>query len=155
MSNDEAARHPMLERLDAIVGEWSIEASIDPEETARAVFEWVLGGQFLMERSEVADVPEAPDGIAIVGVDRDGEGYTQHYFDSRGVARLYSMTFRDGVWTLLRDAADFTPLDFWQRFTGELSPDGSTITGRWETSQDGSTWEHDFDLTYRKVTSPG
>jgi hypothetical protein len=55
----------------------------------------------------------------------------------------------------LRDAADFTPLDFWQRFTGELSPDGSTITGRWETSQDGSTWEHDFDLIYRKVTSPG
>jgi hypothetical protein len=62
------------------------------------------------------------------------------------------MTFRDGVWTLLRDAPDFTPLNFWQRFTGELSADGGTIRGRWETSQDGSTWEHDFDLTYRKVT---
>ena len=61
-------------------------------------------------RSEVPDVPEAPDGIAIVGVDRDGEAYTQHYFDSRGVARVYAMTFRDGVWTLLRDAPDFTPL---------------------------------------------
>jgi hypothetical protein len=71
--NDEAARHPMLERLDAFIGEWSIEASFGPDVTARAVFEWVLGGQFLMERSEVPDVPEAPDGIAIIGVDRNGE----------------------------------------------------------------------------------
>jgi hypothetical protein len=150
--NDGAARHPMLERLDAFVGEWSIAASFDPDVTGRAVFEWVLGGQFLMERSEVPDVPEAPDGIAIIGLDRDGEAYTQHYFDSRGVARVYAMTVRDGVWALLRDAPDFTPLDFWQRFTGEFSADGGTINGRWETSRDGSTWERDFDLTYRKVT---
>jgi hypothetical protein len=147
--NDEAARHPLLERLDAFIGEWSIEASFGPDATARAVFEWVLGGQFLVERSEV---PDAPDGIAIVGLDRDGQAYTQHYFDSRGVARVYAMTFSDGVWTLLRDAPDFTPLDFWQRFTGEFSDDGRTISGRWETSQDGSTWEHDFGLIYRKVT---
>ena len=85
-------------------------------------------------------------------MDRDGEAYTQHYFDSRGVARVYAMTFRDGMWALLRDAPDFTPLDFCQRFTGEFSADGGTINGRWETSQDGSTWERDFDLTYRKVT---
>jgi hypothetical protein len=39
----------------------------------------------------------------------------------------------------------------WQRFTGEFSGDGRTISGRWETSQDGSTWEHDFDLIYRRV----
>jgi hypothetical protein len=149
---DRAARHPMLERLEAFTGEWSIEAAFAPGVTGRAVFEWVLGRQFLMERSEVPDVPEAPDGIAIIGVARDGAAYTQHYFDSRGVARVYAMTFHDGVWTLLRDAPDFTALDFWQRFTGEFSADGGTISGRWETSQDGSTWEHDFDLTYRKVT---
>ena len=47
---------------------------------------------------------------------------------------------------------DFSPLDFWQRFTGEFSADGRTISGRWETSSDGSTWEHDFDPTYRKLT---
>ena len=26
------------------------------------------------------------------------------------------------------------------------------ISGRWEPSSDGSTWEHDFDPTYRKLT---
>jgi hypothetical protein len=30
--------------------------------------------------------------------------------------------------------------------TGELSADGNTISGRSESSKDGSTWEHDFDL---------
>ena len=62
------------------------------------------------------------------------------------------MTLREGVWTLLRDRPDFTPLAFAQRFTGTFGADGRTITGRWETSDDGgATWAHDFDLTYRKI----
>jgi len=28
----------------------------------------------------------------VIGPDA-GDGYTQHYFDSRGIARLYAMTF--------------------------------------------------------------
>ena len=56
MPDDEAARHPMLERLDALVGEWTVEASFDPGVTGRAVFEWVLGGQFLMERDDLFDL---------------------------------------------------------------------------------------------------
>jgi len=150
---DQATRYAALERLDAFVGEWSVEASFADLSApggaiGHAVFEWVLGGQFLVERAEV---PDAPDSIAIVGLDPDGEAFTQHYFDSRGVARLYAMTFSDGVWTLLRDSPDFSPLDFWQRFTGEFSADGGTISGRWETCRNGSSWEHDFDLIYRKL----
>ncbi|MGI8795561.1 MAG: hypothetical protein ACR2IR_03060, partial [Acidimicrobiia bacterium] len=59
------------------------------------------GEQFLVERWEVPH-PDAPDGIAIIGVDQSGENYLQHYFDSRGVARVYEMSFRDGVWELWR-----------------------------------------------------
>ena len=43
--------------------------------------------------------------------------------------RLYAMTFRDGIWTLVRSSPDFTPLDFSQRFTGRFSADGNTISG--------------------------
>jgi hypothetical protein len=93
----------------------------------------------------------APDGIAIIGVDPDHEAYSQHYFDSRGVARVYAMSLSDGVWKLLRDSPDFSPLNFSQCFTGTFGDDGNTIDGRWETSSDGSSWEHDFDLTYTKV----
>ncbi len=79
-----------------------------------------------------------------------GDAYTQHYFDSRGVVRLYAMTFRDGICTPMRDSPDFTPLDFWQRFTGRFSADGNTISCTWETG-DGSSWNKDFDLTYARI----
>jgi hypothetical protein len=61
------------------------------------------------------------------------------------------MTFSDGVWTLLRESPDFSPLDFSQRFTGTFSDDGDSIIGRWEISRDGSPWERDFDLSYFRV----
>jgi hypothetical protein len=40
---------------------------------------------------------------------------------------------------------------FFQRFTGTFSTDRRTITGGWEGSRDGSSWEPDFDVTYTKV----
>ena len=39
-----------------------------------------------------------PDGMAILG---EGEtGFAQHYFDSRGVARVYAMTLGPERWEL-------------------------------------------------------
>jgi hypothetical protein len=111
----------------------------------------LVGEQFIIERWQIP-IPEAPDGIAIIGADPESEGnYRQHYFDSRGVARLYKMSLDAGVWRLWRDEPDFSPLDFSQRFTGTFSADGKTIAGRWEICHDGTTWEPDFDLTYTKA----
>ncbi len=146
-----------IKRLDPFIGEWSLEADIPQappagsDARARAVFEWMPGERFLVQRWEVPQ-PAAPDGIAIIGFDSGREIYLQHYFDSRGVARVYEMSFSDGVWKLWRESPDFSPLDFRQRFDGTFSEDGRTIAGRWEISPDGSSWEHDFDLTYTKVT---
>lgn len=68
------------------------------------------------------------------------------------MARLiYKMRFANGVWKLWRDTADFSPLNFAQRYTGTFSADGKTIARVWEICHDGTTWEHDFDLAYRKV----
>jgi hypothetical protein len=130
--------------------EASLPAAPPTGVVGRCAFEWALDGQFLVQRSEVPD-PDAPDGLAIIGLASDGETYTQHYFDSRGIARVYAMTFRDGVWRLLRNAPDFTPLSFSQRFTGTFGDGGRTIRGRWEKSSDGSSWELDFELTYTRV----
>jgi len=141
-----------MKRLEPLVGGWITEAifSFTPEPVGGHVsFSWELGGQFLLERSSV-DHPDAPDSLALISA--DGDGYVQHYFDARGVVRTYRMTLRDSVWTLLRDRPDFTPLDFAQRYTGTFGEDGQTITGRWEMSHDGgTTWEHDFDLNYRRT----
>ena len=76
---------------------------------------------------------------------------TSSTISTRGVARVYKMSFGDGVWRLWRDEPDFSPLDFAQRYVGTFSDDDTTIAGAWEMRHDGTTWEHDFDITYIKV----
>ena len=140
--------------LDALVGEWDV-AIVNPvlggePVRGRSSFAWILGGAYLVQRTAV-EHPDAPDAEMIVapGV-ADGE-YVQHYFDARGVSRIYAMTFGDGRWTLLRDAPDFSDLAFVQRFVGELEPGGDAIRGRWETAPEkGAPWELDFELTYTR-----
>lgn len=88
--------------LDVFIGEWTEQVLRPDIPPGRVSFEWALEGQFLIQRSEIPQ-PEFPDSIALVAYDGDAETYTQHYFDSRGVARIYKMGLRDGVWTLLRD----------------------------------------------------
>jgi ketosteroid isomerase-like protein len=61
------------------------------------------------------------------------------------------MTLEDGVWKLERKKEDFSPLDFSQRFTGTFGRDGKSIEGTWEIAHDHSTYEKDFDITYKKV----
>lgn len=150
----DATNSGALKALERLVGEWSMVPTFEgippPGVGAPVSFEWLSGGRFLIQRWEVP-VPEAPDGIAIIGCDPEREGYyLQHYFDSRGVARVYRMTLEGRVWKLWRDQPDFSPLEFSQRFTGEFSDDGRTIAGAWEIRHDGKDWEHDFDLTYSK-----
>ena len=135
-----------LEALKPLVGEWRLLATfkdMPPADIgARVTFEWLPGERFLIQRWEVP-IAEAPDGIAIIGPDPEISGnYLQHYFDTRGVARVYKMSFEE---------ADFSPLDFSQRYTGTFSDDGTTIAGAWEICHDGKTWEHDFDLSYTKA----
>lgn len=152
MSDDET-RTEALARLEPLVGVWSIEVpafAFPPElaDRARMTNEWTLGGAYLLQRSSVP-APEAPDGHCLIKAKPDGD-YLQHYFDSRGVTRVYAMTFDGRNWTLERRTADFTPLSFHQRWTAAFVDD-DRIDGRWESSPDGASWELDFDLTYRRV----
>lgn len=153
---DQPARTAALERLDPLVGTWNLEAAFPGRPATgprggQCVFEWMKGRQLLIQRTR-SPVPQVPDSIAVIAYDPEKAELLQHYFDSRGVIRLYAMSFRDGVWTLLRDSPDFSPLNFAQRFTGSFGDDGDTIRGTWERSHAGSTWQKDFDLIYRRVT---
>lgn len=148
---DGSARQEVLARLDVLVGEWDVEAEFPGQDVGagRSVFEWTLDRQFLVQRTEAPN--PAPDSTAIVSVEPETGAYTQHYFDARGVVRLYAMSFDGEVWRLLREEEDFSPLSFRQRFTGRLSADGDSIHGVWERSEGGSAeWERDFGLTYRR-----
>ena len=86
--------------------------------------------------------------MAIIGFDESKSALLQHYFDSRGVARIYEMAFDGEVWTLERHGP--RP-DFSQRFSGRFDVDRNRIVGAWEGSDDGVSWSHDFDLTYTRM----
>ena len=144
-SVDTAAR----ERLQVLVGTWTMQAG-PPDGppwpgSAWVRFEWLDGAPLLIERWHV-DMPEAPDGTAIIGCDGVSSSYYQLYTDERDVQRIYAMSLDDTVWRLWRDG-----LPFAQRFTGRFSEDRRTITGRWEIAEPGEPFRTDFDLTYTKV----
>jgi hypothetical protein len=145
----ESTKTVARERLEAFVGEWTIEAGPPGGPPwpggGRVSFEWLDGVPLLIERSHV-DLPEAPDGVAVIGCDGMSDTYYQLYTDERDVQRVYEMSISDGVWKLWRDGEPFS-----QRFRGTFSEDGKTIVGRWEIAEDRKTWKTDFDLTYTKV----
>jgi hypothetical protein len=145
-----------LAALAPFVGTWDMEARWPPESSVvpeiegevTTTFEWVLNEAFLLQRSNAP--PPIPQGLCVIGEDQATGAYTQHYFDSRGVARVYAMTFDGTTWTLERVRADFTPLDFSQRYIGIFDDDGNAIRGRWESRQEGSAWQIDFELSYHR-----
>lgn len=136
--------NPALEPLTPLIGEWDVEVPRFPGQRGRATFEWLEGGAFLRFHAEAPE--PAPSGTLIISRDDASEVYTALHYDSRGVSRVYAMTFDDGAWKIWRNAPGFS-----QRFTGTLADDGRSIRASWEKSPDGSDWEHDFDLLYTRA----
>jgi hypothetical protein len=134
--------HPMLRDLGRLIGRWDVELIFPTDPPGRvhaqAVFDWLERQAFVIEHFG--------GSTWIIGLDDTMEAYSVLYHDERGVSRVYQMSLRDGCWKLWRNTPDFS-----QRFEGQFSADGRTITARWEKSSDGATWEHDFDLTYTRL----
>jgi hypothetical protein len=135
--------------LHDFVGEWELAVDLPGAEHERGHVHFELMGEILVQRT-VLPSADAPGSCCIVLTRPDGS-YVQHYFDARGVARMYAMTFDGRTWTLERTEPDFSPLDFQQRYIGRFSDDHSTIDGEWQRSADGLDWSRDFGLIYSRV----
>lgn len=152
MSTDAA-----LKLLGRFVGSWVTEAthSAMPGVVVHgtAVFEWLEGERFLIQRART-DHPDFPDSIAIIGFtdqDRVGEvterepELTMHYFDSRGVFRVYAASVDDAALGFSRAAPGFS-----QRFRGTFDASGALV-GVWQLSRDDVHWDDDLAITYRRA----
>jgi hypothetical protein len=143
--------NPSLKQLEGWAGDWEMELSNAsflprPSDTVKGPvsFEWVQDGAFLLMRQ--GDKPPSPPAARwLISRDDSAPDYTVLYYDARGVSRVYHMSFEDGVWRIWRSAPGFS-----QRFEGRFSDDGNTMTAAWEKSFDGTQWEHDFNVTYRR-----
>jgi hypothetical protein len=137
-----------MDALEALMGEWTTEVR-HPNPDIGVVHggmtvEWLDGGGYLVQRSWTEDA-RFPRWLSLIGPTEAGDRIVQHYFDSRGVARIYEISLEGGVWRQWRDDPEMS-----QRFTGRFSDDGSEIEMRLERTEPDGTWIHDFDLVYHR-----
>jgi hypothetical protein len=157
----QTAANLRLKPLDRLVGRWTSESTHPalPGVTVSGtlVAEWLEGGHFLMLRTR-NDHPDLPDSVSIVGfsdVDREDDApedtaarrteLSLHYYDSRGVSRVYEALVDGESWRLWRNAPELS-----QTFVGEFSDDGDTVLGLWRTCRDGAVWQDDLRVVYRR-----
>jgi len=121
--------------------------------TGSSRFEWLDGEQFLILRSHF-DHPDIPDALSILG---EIDGLSMHYFDARGVSRLYALTAAGDAWSILMDqrapGRSFAKRDapFSQRVTYTLGPEDETMVGEGALSHDDVRWDDDLQIEFRRA----
>jgi len=137
-----------IRTLDRLVGDWTTEATHpalpSTVVSGHASFSWLEGGKFLIARSRM-DHPDFPDSISIIG---ETEGVRMHYFDSRGVYRIYEVRADEDSVEFSRDDPGFS-----QRFTGRFQEGGTVIDGLWKLSRGDGQWADDLRITYRRTNT--
>ena len=104
MAHDQPNREH--EVLDLLIGEWIEQIRLPDAPAGRMTCEWILDHRYMLQRSD-SPQPEFPDSMAVVADDENTNSFVQHYFDSRGVVRIYQMTLDEHSWTLQRHEPDF------------------------------------------------
>ena len=144
-----------MKEFEPLIGEWRVEGEIPTEPPM------MVSGAAKIERlgelivfSSMGKPAEVPNSVSIIGGAPDGEPQPMHYFDSRGVKRLFMTALEGSTWKIWRapgeDWSGPHGPGFNQRFIGEIAADGKTIEGRWERGMGsaGEEWEIDFPISY-------
>jgi hypothetical protein len=141
-----------------LAGTWTTEAT-HPGLPGTVIYgsseiEWLEGERFLICRTRY-DHLDIPDGISIIG---DTDGLHMHYFDTRGVHRIYDVKVTDEGWEMAMDrdspASSFASPDerFSQRMNFTFEDDDRTMTGKGRLSYDNVTWVDDLEITYSRAS---
>jgi hypothetical protein len=132
-----------MSALDRLLGTWKVtmhHSAMSEPITGRQRYERVLDGAFVLQQWTY-DHPDFPDAMALLSEDR------YHYFDVRGITRVFDLDFDEGGWSMIHLEEDFS-----QRHTARFrGPDAIESTG--EMSYDtGVTWQPLFEMSYQRVT---
>ena len=134
-----------MSALDRLLGTWTFtmhHAAMSEPFTGRQRYERVLDGAFV-RLDWTYDHPEFPDAMALLSDD------LCHYFDVRGVVRVFELEIDAAGWSMVRLDEEFS-----QRQTARFS-DPDRMDGSGETSHDsGATWQPDFTIAYQRI-QPG
>ncbi len=146
-------KNPSLKNISFLVGQWNIKLTNASFLAKDKIIEFSVSYNWVEDNSAISvwqgDRKAKPPQSAswIIGRDEASNNYTALYADNRGVSRVYMMSYKNYIWHIWRDNPSFS-----QRFSGKVSTDKKSIKAKWEKSLDGGkTWDHDFDLYYKKI----
>ena len=136
---------PALEPFEVLIGTWDTVAThpmVDAVVPGTVTFEWLEGGQFIVQRSH-NEHELFPDGLCVIGAPEAGDGLVMEYFDSRGVRRTYAISLDDGV------------LRIWRDVPGSISASrprwaDDTFEGIYQLARTPGDWQDDLRVTYRR-----
>jgi hypothetical protein len=114
-----------MKEFELLIGEWHGEGvlPIDPPLTLSVDATIERLGEFLVFRS-VGGIGGVPSSVSVIGGAQDGEPQPMHYFDARGVKRLFVTSLEGSTWTIRRAPGEDwngpSGPGFNQRFIGEI-----------------------------------
>lgn len=129
-----------------LIGQWTTEAT-HPSVPGTAVHgtasvEWLEGERFLIFRAR-NEHPDFPDSVSIIG---ETDGLRWHYFDSRGVHRVYEFSVTEDGWEITGDLPEFS-----QRLWVTFADEDNTMIGKSRLAEDRETWKEDLEINYFRV----
>lgn len=125
------APDPALRRLDPLVGTWEMRGrTLDTQEDnffGWVTIEWLEGGHFLVQRGEIDFMGVKAHSLEIVGYDPATGTFPSTVFSSMdGAPARYWWDIQGDTVTHWTEGA---------KYTGILSPDGSTLAGGWRPDE--------------------
>src|SRR5215210_1979498 len=117
-------RRSFMKRFEPLIGEWHGEGEIPTDPPMRLSVEATVErmGELIVFRS-AGEPAELRNSVSIIGGGPAGEPQPMHYFDSRGIKRLFMTSLEGSTWTIWRapgeDPNGPDGPGFDQRFVGE------------------------------------
>jgi len=142
-------KNKALAALEPLIGQWEYTMhncwfleSMDTKVKGFTTIER-LHYSFVVIRNTSAD--QKPEDIWVIGYSDPQEKYEMFYYDQRGVASIFNMTFDGKRLVFLREDKDFH-----QRITLEIKANGLHSVA--EASEDkGKTWRKDLEMAHKRI----
>ena len=148
-NNFSLPQNTQLAPLSFLIGTWNVtmtHTSLPEPLNWQDTFSWLDNGFIVWHWQGKNEVPQAT--LIIGRNEKEGENkFNIFYYDARGISRFMEMSFENKVWKFSRNGDDF-----YQRMEYTVNEDGVSMKGNGEMSHDqGKTWNHDFNIEYKKV----
>lgn len=138
-----------LTALNALIGNWETTVTMINADggdgaiyRASDSYKWSVNGKFVRHDVD-ADMGEDKRvrSLEVIALDPSGKGYSSRSYDPDGTYSDFVCELKGRSWQIVGAV---------QRFAGEFSEDGKTLSGQWSQNDGASNWTPFINVTLRK-----